>query len=188
MTTVDSRFVGVDANRDTIEASVRPTGELWKVGGGENGMTEITDRLAGIQPELVVLQANGSFELPLAGILATARLPFAFVQPRLVRDFARAVGRVGRTGHGHAGLLAHFAELVRPEASPLSEDLVQQLRDLRVRRQEILDMMGIERTRAETAPPIIQKDVQNHIHCLERSLAGIDDLFSRTIRYSRIWR
>ena len=188
MMTLDTRFVGVDADRDTIEASVRPSGELWTVESGEAGMTEIASRLSSIRPDLVVMQANGNYELPLAGILATAGLPFALVLPRNVRDFARAIGRLTRAGQRQADLLAHFAELVRPEAWPLSDELIQQLRDLRMRRQEVIEMMSLERGRLETAPFIVQKDVQHHIQCLQKSLSGLDEQFSRTIRASRIWR
>src|SRR5262245_11908071 len=188
MMTLDARFVGVDADRDTIEASIRPSGELWTVESGETGMSEITTRLSSIRTDLVVMQANGSYELPLAGILATAGLPFALVLPRNVRDFARAIGRLTRTGQRQADLLAHFAELVRPEAWPLSDELVQQLKDLRSRRHEILQMIALERGRVDSAPAVVQKDVQHHVHFLERSLAGIDEQFSRTIRLSRIWR
>jgi len=179
-------FVGVDASRNTIEALIRPTGELWTVETGEQGMSEIADKLSDIRPELVVMQANGGFELPMAGILATLGLPFALVQPRIVRDFARAIGKLTRTGQ--AGLLAHFAELVRPEAWSLSSELVEQLRHLRARRQEVLQMVSLEHHRAETAPQIVQKDLQRHIHCLDQSLHSLDEQFSRTIRLSRLWR
>jgi transposase len=187
MTTVDAKFVGVDTTRDSIEASVRPIGQTWKFESGESGMAELADRLTFMRPELVVLEANGNFELPLAGIFATAGLPFAFVQPRSVRDFARAIGRLSRSGEGYSGLLAHFAELVRPKASPLSDEIVQQLRDLRTRREDVLQMIALERERAQTAPSIVQRDIQQHIQCLNRSITGIDEQFSRLIRMNRIW-
>jgi transposase len=181
-------FVGVDSTRDTIEASIRPSGETWVFETGETGMTELADRLSFIRPELVVLQANGGMELPMAGIFATVGLPFAFVQPRLVKDFARAIGRITRSGQTCAGLLAYFAELVRPNPTPLTDDLVQQLRHLRTRREDVLSMIALERSRVDDAPLIVQKDIQQHIHCLVRSLSSIDDQFSRTIRMNRIWR
>jgi transposase len=181
----NATFVGVDANREIIEASVRPTGELLQVGSNEEGMTEISDKLYRIQPQLVVMQANGTFELPLAGFFATVGLPFALVQPRHLREFAKAIGRNTRVPQEQAGLLAHFAELVRPDAWPLSEDQIQQLKDLRERRQEIKDMIVVERERLAQASSAVQKDLQRHIYFLERSLAGIDEQFSNTIRVSR---
>src|SRR5688572_19743854 len=99
------RFVGLDAGRETIEASVRPSGEIWTANSGEDGITEMVDTVFDIHPRLVVLQANGNFELPLAGILMTRALPVALVQPLKVREFARAIGRLSRVEQRPAALL-----------------------------------------------------------------------------------
>ena len=183
----EARFVGLDAGRDKIEASVRPTGEIWSTQSGYNGMTQVAETLFGIQPQLVALQANGNFELPLAGILLTFGLPVALVQPRKVREFARAIGKLGRVEQKPAGLLAQFAEFVKPEMRPLPEDLVEELKHLRARRTEILEMIALERSRCGNSIPTRDRDVQAHIHFMERSLASIDAKFSRQVRASRIW-
>ena len=184
----EARFVGLDAGRDIIEASVRPTGEVWRTDAGDDGMTQIAETLSAIHPQLVVMQANGNFELPLAGILVTLGLPVALVQPRNLRDFARAIGRLSRTEQRPAGLLAQFAELVQPEAGPLPNDQIEELKQLRVRRQEIIEMMAAERSRAGHALPALEKDIQSHVQFLERSLSAVDGQFSRKVRVSRIWR
>jgi transposase len=184
----EARFVGLDAGRDGIEAWVRPSGEIWKMDSGEQGMTQVAETLSRLHPQLVVMQANGNFELPMAGILVTFGLPVALVQPRNVRDFARAIGKSSRTEQRHqAGLLAQFAELVQPDATPMPEDQIEELRQLRKRRQEIIEMMSAERCRATTALPALEKEIQAHVQYLERSLASIDAAFSRRVRASRIW-
>jgi transposase len=154
---------------------------------GEAGMTRAAETLSELHPQLVVMQANGNFELPMAGILVTFGLPVALVQPRNVRDFARAIGRSSRTEQRQAGLLAQFAELVQPDATPLPEEQVEELRQLRGRRLEIIQMMAAERSPATTALPALEKEIQAHIQFLERSLASIDGQFSRKVRASRIW-
>jgi transposase len=185
---VEARFIGVHATKDVIEISVRPTGELWTAGTGEEGIMAVTEKLSDLRPELVVMQASGSFELPIAGTLATAGLPFALVHPRQIREFAKAIGRMSKEDRRDAGLLAHFAELVRPEAWLMTDELVQQLRELKARRREIMQMLALERERTKGRPPIVQKDLQSHIFFLEKSLNGIDDQFNQTIRLSRIGR
>jgi transposase len=154
---------------------------------GEAGMTRAAETLSELHPQLVVMQANGNFELPMAGILVTFGLPVALVQPRNVRDFARAIGRSSRPEQRQAGLLAQFAELVQPDATPLPEEQVEELRQLRGRRLEIIQMMSAERSRATTALPALEKEIQAHIPFLERSLASIDGQFSRKVRARRIW-
>lgn len=185
---MEARFIGVHATKDMIEVSVRPTGELWTASTGDEGITEVTEKLSGLQPELVVMQANGSFELPLAGTLATAGLPFALVNPRQIRDFARAIGRMTQMDRKDAGLLAHFAELVRPEAWLLTDELVQHLKELKARRREIAQMLTLERGRLKGRPSVVLKDLQSHILFLEKSLSGIDDQFNHTIRSGRVGR
>ena len=180
----EARFVGLDAGRDGIEAWIRPTGEVWKVDSGDDGMTQVAETLSRLHPQLVVMQANGNFELPMAGILVTFGLPVALVQPRNVRDFARAIGKPSRTD---AGILAQFAELVQPDASPMPEDQVEELRQLRGRRLEVLQMISAERKRAGSVLPALEKDIQAHIQFLERNLVAIDAQFSRRVRASRIW-
>lgn len=185
MITLDAKFVGIDATRRIIEASVRPSGEFWTAEACEKGMTEISEKLSQATPELVVMQANGNLELPLAGILATFGLPFALIQPWNIREFAKAIGRMSRSEQSHAELLAYFAELVRPEAWHLSAELVQQLKDLRMRQHEILHMLALEQRRLDSAPPVVQKDLQRHIQYLQRDLTSIDEQFSRAVRLNR---
>jgi transposase len=183
----EARFVGLDAGRDLIEASVRPSGELWTANTGDEGMNEIAETVSDIHPRLVVMQANGNFELPLAGILMTLGQPIALVQPRNVREFARAIGRLSKTEVRPAGLLAQFAEIVRPDAPLPSGELVSELKHLRARRQEILQMIALERSRLGSSEPILEKELQNHIQFLEKSLAFVDMQFSRKVRVSPAW-
>jgi transposase len=182
------RFVGLDAGRDAIEASVRPSGEVWRLDTCDDSMTQMAENISRIQPQLVVLQANGNFELPIAGILVTFGLPVALVQPRNVRDFARAIGKSSLEQRLQSGLLAQFAELVQPESTPLPDEQVEELKQLRERRREIRQLIAEERTRLGIAVLAVEKDIQAHIQFLERSLALIDAQFSNKVRVSRIWR
>jgi len=160
---------------------------MWKADAGEEGMTEIAATVSDIHPRLVVMQANGNLELPMAGILLTLGTPVAMVQPRNVRDFARAIGRISRTEQNQAVLLARFGELVQPETSPPPGELVDDLKQLMARRQEILQMIALERRRAGSIVPVLEKDLQAHIQFLERSLGVVDAQFSRKVRESRVW-
>jgi len=182
------RYVGLDASRDTIEASVRPTGEVWKLDTNEDSMTQMAENISRLHPQLVVMQANGNFELPLAGILVTFGLPVALVQPRNVRDFARAIGKSNFEQRQQSGLLAQFAELVQPESTPMPDDQIEELKQLRERRREIRQMISEERARLGIAVPAVEKDIQTHIQFLEQRLALADAQFSRKVRVSRIWR
>src|SRR5262249_31974676 len=107
--------------------------------------------------------------------------------PRSVRDFARAIGRI-RGERQHADILAHFAELVRPDAPGMSDKVVQQLKALKLRRQELQQLLELERSRMDTEFIAIHRDVRNHVYFLERSIVAINEEINRTVRASVIWR
>jgi transposase len=177
-------FVGLDISRSAIQISVRPSGEHWTTAVDDGGINEAAAKLRDIHPNLVVMEAHGGPELPLAGTLASIGLPFALVSPRSIREFAKAIGRTRRDPADQAGLLAHFAELVRPEVRKVPAEVVRQLKILRARRVEVLKMLDLERSRLEAELLFIQRDVRNHIFFLEKSVVAIDEEISRTIRAS----
>jgi transposase len=183
----DGAFVGLEVSRTGIHVAVQPTGEQWSSGGDDAGISEATQRLNGLAPELVVMEALGGLELPVAGNLATAGLPLAMVSPRSTREFARAIGGV-RGDRNQAMLLAYFAELVRPEARRLPSELIEQLTALKLRRQELLNMLDAERTRPGVDTLLVQKDIRNHIQFLEKSVICIGEEINRTVRSSWLWR
>ena len=185
---MDPRFAGVNATSSMIEVAVRPTGEIWKTDSADESITATTAKLKNIQPELVVMEGTGTYELPLAGMFATVGLPFAIVNPRSLREFARAVRRTSRLDYSHAGLLAHFGELVHPETRPLPNDMIEKLKELRARRDEILQMLHFERERLTQVSAVLRKDVQRHISFLEQNISALDLESNRTIRFSSAWR
>jgi transposase len=186
---VDPRFVGLNATSQSIEVAIRPTGELWKTDFADETITATATKLKGMQPKLVVMEGTGTYELPIAGILATYGLPFAIVNPRNIREFARAVGKISRSSDvTQAGLLAYFGELVHPDPRPLPDDLIQKLVDLRKRRDDLNQMLTLEKSRLAAATDVLRKDLQRHISFLEQSILSLNQEFSRAVRFSSAWR
>jgi transposase len=180
-------FVGLDINREGLQAAARPAGHQWAVNTDDSGISEMATALTSLQPEIVVLEAQGSIELPVAGTLATEGLPLAFVSPRNVREFARSIG-YARGARNHAELLAHFGELVRPEVRPISPSLVEQLRGLKARQREVMHMLQLERSREDTDVLPVQRHIRNHIQFLEKSVVALNEEINQTVRSSSIWR
>src|SRR5256885_17177606 len=129
-------FVGLDVGRSSLQAAARPAGQQWFANTDDAGVCEIATVLTSVQPEIIVLEAQGGVELPVAGTLATTGLPLAFVSQRNVRDFAKAIGQPRRE-RNHAELLAHFAELVQPEVRPIPANVVEQLQALKTRQRDM---------------------------------------------------
>src|SRR6184192_3565168 len=180
-------FVGLDVGRSSLQAAARPAGQQWFANTDDAGISEIASVLTSVKPEIIVLEAQGGVELPVAGTLATTGLPLAFVSRRNVREFARSVGQA-RADRSHAELLAHFAELVRPEVRPIPSSVVEQLQALKARQREIISILALERSRLNGDVAPVQRNIRNHIFFLERSVAALTEDINQTVRSSSIWR
>jgi transposase len=182
-------YVGIDVSKDQLDIAVRPDGDTCSMPNDASGITEVVQRVAQLHPKLVVLEATGGLQMPVAAALASAGLPLSMVNPRQVRDFARATGRLAKTDRLDAQVLAHFAEAVRPTPYPLPDAQTQELTALLTRRHQVVEMLTAEKNRRRaTRSEAVRQRVQDHIHWLEQELADLDDDLERTLRESPLWR
>jgi transposase len=182
-------YVGIDVSKDQLDIAVRPTGDTWSTTNDAPGITEVVQRLAQLHPKLVALEATGGFQMPVAAALASAGLPLSMVNPRQVRDFARATGRLAKTDRLDAQVLAHFAEAVRPTPYPLPDVQTQELTALLTRRHQGVEMLTAEKNRLRaTRSEAVRQRIQDHIRWLEQELADLDDDLDHTLRESPLWR
>ncbi len=181
-------FVGIDVSKERLDVAVRPTGEMWQVSHDSLGIGEVMERLETLMPQLVVLEATGGVEMTLAGELAASGLHVAVVNPRQVRNFARATGKLAKTDALDAQVLAHFAEAMRPASRPLPDSDTRELAALVARRRQLVEMITAEKNRLRTAARRIRPKVEEHIRWLEENLAELDRDLGDFIRSSPIWR
>ncbi len=181
-------FVGIDVSKDRLDVALRPLADGWSVPNADPGIASLVDRLRPLTPALIVLEATGGLELPLTGALAAAGLPVVVVNPRQVRDFARATGKLAKTDALDAAVLAQFADAVRPALRPLPDGEMQALSALLARRRQLLEMRTAEQHRLGMARPPVRKGIRAHIAWLDRHLAQTDDDLARAIRESPLWR
>ena len=180
-------FVGIDVSKDRLDVAVRPTGEAWQAPYNSRGVSDLVHRLEKLAPQLVVLEATGGMEMALAGELAASQLAIAVVNPRQVRDFARAAGKLAKTDALDAHALAHFAQAMRPASRPLPDAQSKELMALVARRRQLVEMITAEKNRLRTAAKRIRPKVQEHISWLEESLEGLDRDLGEFIRSSPMW-
>ena len=181
-------FVGVDVAKGHLDLSVRPDQKTQQFPHDDSGIQRIVSYLLELQPTLVVLEATGGLEMPLAAALGVAGLPVAIVNPRQVRDFAKATGRLAKTDRLDAQVLAHFAEAVHPQPRPLPDTQSQELAALLTRRHQLVQMLTAEKNRWTSALPPVRPSLQAHIRWLEQELADLDRGLRDTIKNSPLWR
>jgi len=182
-------FVGIDVAKDRLDVHVRPSGEAFAVARNSEGVESLVDQLRALGAQLIVLEATGGFELVVAGALAAARLPLAVVNPRQIRDFARAVGQLAKTDALDAQIIALFAERVRPEPRALPDAQTRALAELVTRRRQIVEMMTAERNRRRLSTSRrLVKSVDRLLTALQKELSDLEQELDDTIRGTPVWR
>ena len=183
-----SCFVGLDIAKHHIDVCIHPSGEAWRADHDEAGVAQLVTRLVTLAPALVVLEATGGYETAAATALAVAQVPVAVVNPRQVRDFAKAIGRLAKTDAIDATVLALFAERVRPDVRALPDAAHQELIALVTRRRQLLEMLTAERNRLATARPSVRAGLRQHVRWLERRVSESDADLTTLVQHSPLWR
>ena len=185
----ETTYVGIDVAKAQLDVAVRPSGDRWEVPHDEAGVRQLVSHLKALEPVTVLLEASGGLELALVAALAAEAVPVVVVNPRQVRDFARATGKLAKTDALDAAVLAHFAEVVRPPVRPLRDAETQFLNPLVARRHQVITMLVSEKNRLSSAATVaVRPRIEVHIAWLERELDDLDKNLRQTLRQSPVWR
>ena len=182
-------FIGIDVSKARLDVHVRPDGRRWQVTNDARGRHELVAEVRALAPRLVVLEATGGLELPMATELSAAGVAVAIVNPRQVRDFAKALGRLAKTDGIDSEVLALFGEKLCPEARPLKDEQQRALSALLSRRRQLVEMCSAEKNRLGSATdPSVRKDLKAHIRWLEKRLNDVNNDLDQMIRRSPVWK
>jgi transposase len=181
-------FVGIDVAKAELVVTSRPTLQRWSAANTVAGIAALVERLRGDRPELIVLEATGGYEREAAAALVAGGLPAVVVNPRQVRAFAKATGRLAKTDRIDADVLALFAERVRPAWRPLADETTTDLAAVLLRRRQLSEMLTAERNRLAQARRPVRASLQAHIAYLERALRGSEGELRALIEASPAWR
>ena len=182
-------FVGIDVSKDRLDVHVLPNGEAFAVARHGEGLEQLVERLRALPAALVVLEATGGYETVVAAALAAANLPLVVVNPRQIRDLARAVGRLAKTDRLDAQIIARFAEAVRPEPRPVPSAEAQALGELVARRRQIVEMIGAESSRRRhLTHKRVLRGLERIVAELQAQLSEIEREIDDTVRGTPAWR
>lgn len=181
-------WVGIDVSKAQLDVALGAEGELLSAANDARGISAVLARLRQLRVARVVLEASGGLETALVAELGAGGLPVAVVNPRQVRDFARATGQLAKTDAIDARSLALFAERIRPELRALPTEQERELKALVARRRELVEMLTAERNRLAAAPKLLRKRIRKHIAWLEQELDSADRDLDQQVRNSPLWR
>ncbi len=182
-------YIGIDVSKDRLDVHVRPSDQAFAVARDGEGLAALVERVGALRPYLVVLEATGGFELTVAAALAAAAVPLAVVNPRQIRDFARATGQLAKTDALDAKAIARFAESVRPQPRAVPDEQARALGELVARRRQVIEMMTAERNRRrQLTSRRLVKSVDRLLAVLLKELADLDRDVGEGIRGTPAWR
>ena len=180
-------FVGIDVSKRQLDVHVLPQGESLSFAHDETGLEGLCQSLVG-RPCLVVLEATGGLQERAAAVLAAAGLLVAVVNPRQVRSFAKATGRLAKTDRLDAMVIAQFAQAIRPEPRALADEERQDLIDLVARRRQLVEMRATEKVRRSQLAPALRGRLDEHIDWLSQAIDELNNQIGTSLRRSRVWR
>jgi transposase len=182
-------FVGIDVAKDRLDVHIRPGGEAFAVGRDGTGLAVLVKRLQALAPALVAMEATGGYETVVASAVGAAQLPLAVVNPRQIRDFARATGKLAKTDRIDAAAIAHFAEAVRPPARPIADAQAQALGELVARRRQVIEMIVAEGHRRRMASQRrVIRAIERHLALLQAELSELEGDIDGAIRKTPAWQ
>jgi transposase len=181
-------YVGIDVAKSWLDVAQCPEGQSQRLRNEQAHLGELVAQMSSLRPALIVLEATGGLEAPVAAALLEASLPVVVVNPRQVREFARATGRLAKTDAIDASVLARFAEAVKPDVRPLPDTATQELQALVRRRRQLVEMLTAEKTRQLRSSGRVKQAIDRHIQWLKRELDELDDGLDDLLRRSPVWR
>jgi transposase len=183
-----AEWIGIDVSKAWLDVANTEDAPVARFANDEDGVAALRDALAAPAPQRIVVEATGGYEALAVTVLLEAGLPVAVVNPRQVRDFAKARGRWAKTDALEARILALYGERMQPPVSTLPDPIAQELRGLLARRRQLMEMRTAEENRRPTLPVALRPGLEEHLPWFSEQIAAIDAAMTQTLRESPAWQ
>jgi transposase len=182
-------FIGIDVSKNLLEVAAHESDYQFRCANKAKAFGELIVELIALRPALIVLEATGGLEIPVVAALHAAGLPVVVVNPRQVRDFAKALGQLAKTDRLDARVLAHFAAAIKPPLRPIKSADELELDALVGRRRQLVEMLTAEKNRrGSAATDTVREEIKEHIDWLEERIAELDEQLKAQLKNSTLWQ
>lgn len=181
-------YAGIDVAKNSLEIAIRPSGENFSIEYTDAALSDLVKQLKKKEPQIVLLEATGGYEKRVLRCIVEAGIPGMAINPRQIRDFAKATGKLAKTDRIDANVIAHYAEALKPKPQPLPDRELEKLKNLVTRRQQIVKMITEEQNRLASCGKENQKAVTRHIQWLKKELKKVDAESDKLISNSPLWK
>jgi len=181
--------IGIDVSKHRLEVAAYESDYVYRCANQQSAFPKLIAELIALHPARIVLEATGGLELPLVNALHAAGLPVVVINPRQVRDFAKALGLLAKTDRLDAQVLAHFAAVIQPALRPIKSAEEQELEALTGRRGQLVEILAAEKNRLQSAhSPTVREEIKAHIDWLEGRVAALDRRLEKFMKTSADWQ
>ena len=184
---METKFVGIDVSKLTLDFDCLPVSASRQLANDADGIAALVAVLQNSGVERIVIEATGGYETAVVSALAVAKLPVVVVNPKQVRDFAKAMGHFAKTDRLDAKVLALFGERMKPPLRALADEAQRALADVLNRRLQLVTMRAQEKGRLATVPAIARKDIEQHITWLDKRIAKLETDLGDRLKKSPVW-
>ena len=179
--------IGIDVAKEKLDVAL--TDGVEQFVNTSEGHAELLRRIADLEVESIVLEATGGYERAVVAELAAARLPVVVVNPRQVRDFARATGQLAKTDAIDAVILAKFGRAVKPAQRRLPDAKTLAIKDQLARRRQLVEMLGAEGCRLnQTTDETVRQSIEAIREAITKQLVDLENHLQQTIEQTPVWR
>lgn len=178
----DKCYIGIDVSKKTLDVFMLPLKEFMQFENNAAGIRKLLKKLSAFCDPSVVMESTGGYEKPVAQALAKGNISTAVINPRQIRDFAKALGRLAKTDRIDAEVIAIFAEKMQPRANVTCDENQQKLADYNARRRQLIDMITMEKNRLDKISKEMKKSILRIIKLLQAELEKINDYLEKTIQ------
>jgi transposase len=175
-------YGGIDVSKAILDVFILPLKQSIQVTNDSKGIEKLIKKLHSWSNISIVMEATGGYEKAIAQSLAKADFAVAVINPRPIRDFAKALGKLAKTDKMDAQVIALFAEKIQPKANVMCDENQQKLTESNARRRQLVDMIGMEKNRLDKASPELKKSIQRILKALEKELKTLNSLLAKMIQ------
>jgi len=184
----EPKYIGIDVSKNTLDIAIYGESKSWSIVNEETAIKQFIPQLKKLRPTLILTEATGGFETLVVSLLVAHKFQVVVANPRQVRDFARAIGKLAKTDQIDAGVLAHFAAAIKPPVRPFKEKHAREFAALLTRRRQLVDMLTAEKNRFSTADTAIKKGLKSHIQWLQKNIEQIEKQLQDLIKKNQTWQ
>ena len=181
-------WVGIDVSKSQLDVYAHPSGTSFSFAQSDIGLKELIATLRSMSPELVTMEATGGFEASAAAALTAGGIPVAVVNPRQIRNFARAIGVLAKNDNVDAKVIALFAEATKPQLRQFPDEQTKQLHELLKRRAQLVEMLAMEKNRLGMSSGAVARNIKQHVKWLSAQISDLNGDIENFIRNSPVWR